>query len=142
MSWFQKSISIAPKSRGFHLVTSEFLAQVSEIGKYKVGLIHIMIQHTSASITINENADPDVRVDFESHFRHTVPDNASYYIHTYEGSDDMPAHLKSSLLGCEMTLPIADGCLRLGTWQGIYLCEHRISAGSRKLIVTLQGECY
>ncbi|KDE41436.1 hypothetical protein ADINL_0116 [Nitrincola lacisaponensis] len=105
-----------------------------------MGLLHLFIQHTSASLTINENADPDVRGDFERFFNHAVPENAPYYVHLDEGSDDMPAHLKSSLLGCSLTLPVSNGRLNLGTWQGIYLCEHRNHGGSRRLVLTLQGE--
>jgi secondary thiamine-phosphate synthase enzyme len=128
------------KRRGFHLVTHEIVAQVPEIQDYQVGLAHIFIQHTSASLSLNENADPTVRQDFESHFNVMVPENQPYYIHTYEGPDDMPAHIKAALLGSSVTIPIANGRLALGTWQGIYLCEHRDHARGRRLVVTLNGE--
>lgn len=140
MSWFQKTISIPAKSRGFHLVTGEIIQALPELKNFKVGVAHIFIRHTSASLTINENADPSVRTDFESHFNKMVPENAPYYIHTYEGPDDMPAHLKSSILGNSVSIPITNGQLNLGTWQGIYLCEHRDYGSSRKLTVTLNGE--
>ena len=128
------------RRRGFHLVTHEIVAQVPEIQDYQVGLAHIFIQHTSASLSLNENADPTVRQDFESHFNVMVPENQPYYIHTYEGPDDMPAHIKAALLGASVTIPIANGRLALGTWQGIYLCEHRDHARGRRLVVTLNGE--
>ena len=140
MSWFQKTITMQAKRRGFHLVTHEIAAQVPEIQDYQVGLAHIFIQHTSASLALNENADPTVRQDFESHFNVMVPENQPYYIHTYEGPDDMPAHIKAALLGSSVTIPISDGRLALGTWQGIYLCEHRDRARGRRLVVTLNGE--
>lgn len=138
--WIQKNIQLSPKRRGFHLVTDEICRQIPELSELSVGLAHLFIQHTSASLTVNENADPTVRQDFESFFNRAVPENEPYYRHTDEGSDDLPAHLKSSLLGCSLTLPIQQGRLALGTWQGIYLCEHRNHGGSRRLIVTLQGE--
>ena len=138
--WFQKAISLKPKPRGFHLVTAEILAQLPELKGYRVGLINIFIHHTSASITVNENADPSVRNDFESFFNDLVAENKPYFTHTYEGSDDMPAHLKASMLGFDITIPIKQGQLNLGTWQGIYLCEHRNQAGARSLLVTIQGE--
>ena len=140
MSWFQKTITMQARRRGFHLVTHEITAQVPEIQDYRVGLAHIFIQHTSASLALNENADPTVRQDFESHFNVMVPENQPYYIHTYEGPDDMPAHIKAALLGSSVTIPIANGRLALGTWQGIYLCEHRDHARGRRLVVTLNGE--
>lgn len=141
MAWFQQSIQLQPRRRGFHLITQEILPQFErELRTFNIGLAHFFLQHTSASLTINENADPDVRVDFESHFNRLAPENAPYFTHTLEGPDDMPAHLKSSLLGCSLTLPIQGGALALGTWQGIYLCEHRNQGGSRRLLVTLQGE--
>lgn len=140
MSWFQKTIAIPAKNRGFHLVTGEIIQALPELKNFKVGVAHIFIRHTSASLTINENADPSVRTDFESHFNKMVPENAPYYIHTYEGPDDMPAHLKSSILGNSISIPITNGQLNLGTWQGIYLCEHRDYGSSRKLTVTLNGE--
>lgn len=140
MSWIQKTISIASKSRGFHLVTSEIVKELPELKEFKVGVAHIFIRHTSASITINENADSSVRTDFESHFNKMIPENAPYYIHTYEGPDDMPAHLKSSILGSSVSIPVSNGQLNMGTWQGIYLCEHRDFASSRKLTITINGE--
>lgn len=140
MDWFQKEIRLPPKSRGFHLVTREIVEQVPEIGRFAVGLAHIFIQHTSASLAINENADPTVRGDMERHFNQLAPENAPYYVHTAEGPDDMPAHIKAVLLGSSVTIPITNGRLNLGTWQGIYLCEHRNRGGGRKLVVTLQGE--
>ena len=138
--WKQKEIRLKAKSRGFHLVTEEVLAQLPELKAFHVGLMNVLIKHTSASLTVNENADPSVRVDFESHFNRMVPEDAPHYTHIYEGRDDMPAHLKASLLGPSLTLPITNGRLNLGTWQGIYLCEHRDHGGNRSLVVTLQGE--
>lgn len=138
--WFQKEISLSPKSRGFHLVTREIVEQVSEIGELSVGIAHIFIQHSSASLALNENADPTVRQDMEAHFNEMVPENAPYYKHTSEGPDDMPAHIKAVLLGSSLSLPITNGQLNLGTWQGIYLCEHRNRARRRRLVVTLHGE--
>ncbi|MCF1456890.1 MAG: secondary thiamine-phosphate synthase enzyme YjbQ [Shewanella sp.] len=137
--WTQKEIRLKARKRGFHLITEEVLSQLPELAQYQVGLMNILIKHTSASLTINENADPSVRVDFESHFNRMVPANAPYYTHIYEGDDDMPAHLKASLLGPSLTLPITRGRLNLGTWQGIYLCEHRVHGGGRTLVITLQG---
>lgn len=138
--WFQKEIQLKPRPRGFHLVTDEILAQLPELRQIKVGLLHIFIQHTSASLTINENADPTVRMDFESFFNRAVPEDEPYYRHTLEGSDDLPAHLKASLLGASLSLPVTRGRLNLGTWQGVYLCEHRNHGGARRLVLTLQGE--
>ena len=138
--WIQKEILLSAKSRGFHLVTDEILENIPEIKTIKKGILHIFIKHTSASLTINENADPSVRRDFESHFNYLVPEKHPYYIHTMEGPDDMPAHLKSSILGSSVSMPITNEKLNLGTWQGIYLCEHRNGGGNRKLIVTVQGE--
>jgi secondary thiamine-phosphate synthase enzyme len=138
--WLQKSVKLQAKSRGFHLVSDEILEALPEISSINVGLLHLFLQHTSASLSINENADSSVRRDMESHFNQLAPEDAPYYEHAYEGSDDMPAHIKSVLLGCEMSLPIAQGRLQLGTWQGIYLGEHRNSANSRTLIATLTGE--
>lgn len=140
MSWIQKEITLSPKSRGFHLVTREILGQIPEIGDFRIGLAHIFIQHTSASLALNENADPTVRQDMESHFNRMVPENAPYFVHTYEGPDDMPAHIKSVLLGSSVTVPVRNGRFLLGTWQGIYLCEHRNRARGRRLIITVQGE--
>jgi secondary thiamine-phosphate synthase enzyme len=142
MYWFQTELTLRPKSRGFHLVTDEIVSQVAEIGRFRLGLAHIFIQHTSASLCLNENADPTVRGDMERHFNKMVPENAPYYVHTYEGPDDMPAHIKAALLDNSLTIPIHNGRLRLGTWQGIYLCEHRDHARSRHLVVTLNGEPY
>ena len=138
--WLQKSVKLQAKSRGFHLVSDEILEALPEISSINVGLLHLFLQHTSASLSINENADSSVRRDMESHFNQLAPEDAPYYEHTYEGSDDMPAHIKSALLGCEMSLPITQGRLQLGTWQGIYLGEHRNSANSRTFIATLAGE--
>ncbi len=140
MNWYQKEIALRPRPRGFHLVTQEIVGQVPEIGRYAIGLAHIFILHTSASLTLNENADPTVRQDMEAHFNQTVPENAPYYRHIYEGSDDMPAHIKAVLLGNNLMLPIQHGRFRLGTWQGIYLGEHRNRANGRRLIITLQGK--
>lgn len=138
--WLQKEIQLKPRQRGFHLVTQEVLAELPELREVSVGLLHVFIQHTSASLTINENADPTVRQDFESYFNRAVPEDQPYYRHNDEGSDDLPAHLKSSILGSSISLPIKNGRLNLGTWQGIYLCEHRNHGGSRRLVLTLQGE--
>ncbi|BBG29751.1 secondary thiamine-phosphate synthase enzyme YjbQ [Zymobacter palmae] len=139
--WLQKELRLSPFRRGFHLITDEIEHALSaELRQINVGLLHAFIKHTSASLTINENADPTVRVDFESFFNHAVPENEPYYRHTYEGSDDMPAHLKSSLLGPSVQIPVSAGRLNLGTWQGIYLCEHRNHGGRRTLVLTLQGE--
>ncbi len=137
--WIQKEFTLAARRRGFHLITRDVLDQLPEIDEIEVGLLHLFIQHTSASLTINENADPDVRGDLERHFNHTVPENAPYYEHTLEGPDDMPAHIKSTLLGNSLTIPIGQGLLRLGIWQGIYLCEHRNHGGSRRLVATISG---
>lgn len=126
--------------RGFHLITREILEAIPEIKKIRVGLLNILIKHTSASLTLNENADPDVRVDFESFFTRAVPESQAYYLHNDEGSDDLPAHLKSSILGASLNLPVTQGRLNLGTWQGIYLCEHRNHATGRSLVLTLQGD--
>ncbi|MBS4430526.1 YjbQ family protein [Pectobacterium punjabense] len=138
--WMQYEIRLKPKARGFHLVTDEILAQVVALRQINVGLMHVFIKHTSAALTMNENADPTVRQDFESFFNRLVPEDEPYYRHVYEGSDDMPAHLKGSLLGNSLTIPITNGRLNIGTWQGIYLCEHRNHGGSRSLVVTLNGE--
>ncbi|WP_076411291.1 secondary thiamine-phosphate synthase enzyme YjbQ [Shewanella sp. UCD-KL12] len=138
--WFQKEFNLQAKPRGFHLITDEIISLLPELNKLTMGLAHIHLQHTSAALTLNENADPSVRVDFERYFNRLAPENEHYYTHTYEGPDDMPAHIKSSLLGASLTLPITNGRLNLGTWQGIYLCEPRDSGGSRRVVVTLQGE--
>jgi secondary thiamine-phosphate synthase enzyme len=139
MIFFQKEIRLPAYKRGFHLITSIIQRELSELKQIQTGMLHIFIKHTSAGLTINENADPTVRADFESHFNHMVPENAPYFRHTLEGPDDMPAHLKSSLLGSSVTIPVTDGRMNLGTWQGIYLCEHRDEASSRKLVVTAYG---
>ncbi len=138
--WLQREIRLGARPRGFHLVTGEVAAALPELGGLRVGLLHLHILHTSASLTLNENASPDVRRDFASWFDRAVPERAPYWTHTLEGDDDMPAHVKSSLLGPSLTLPIADGRLALGTWQGIYLCEHRDHGGSRRLVATVWGE--
>jgi len=140
MNWYQKEISLHPRSRGFHLVSEEILSQFPELKKIKTGLMHILIKHTSASITLNENYDPDVRSDIEKYFNKTVKENEPWYDHNSEGPDDMPAHIKSTLIGNSLTIPIRDGRLNLGTWQGIYLCEHRNNGGSRKLAITIFGD--
>ncbi len=138
--WLQKEIHLQRRSRGFHLITDELLRELPELRNFKVGMMNIFLLHTSASLTLNENADPTVRQDFESWFNHTVREDEPYYIHQDEGPDDLPAHLKASLLGCSLNIPIANGRPRLGTWQGIYLCEHRNHGGSRRIVVTVQGE--
>ncbi len=138
--WFQQQITLSAKSRGFHIITDEILEKIPEIKQIGTGLAHIFIQHTSASLTINENADPSVRRDFASHFKRMVPEDTSMYEHTLEGPDDMTSHIKSSLLGSSISIPVTGGTLNLGTWQGVYLCEHRNRGGRRKLVVTLQGE--
>jgi secondary thiamine-phosphate synthase enzyme len=139
MDWFQKTIIISPQKRGFLLITDEIINQILEISEFKVGILHLFIKHTSASLTINENADPTVREDLETHFNHTVLENAPYYKHTMEGPDDMPAHIKFTLIGNNLTIPISEGLLNLGIWQGIYLCEHRNHPHSRKIIATING---
>lgn len=138
--WQQKQIQLKPRSRGFHLITSEVESSLPELSQINIGLLHLFIQHSSASLTINENADPTVRSDMEKHFNQFVPENAPYYQHTYEGSDDMPAHIKASTLGSSVSIPITNGQLNLGTWQGIYLGEHRDYGSSRILIATIQGK--
>ncbi len=140
MAYFQKEIRLPSFGRGFHLVTDIIEKELVEIGEINVGFVQVFIKHTSASLTLNENADPTVRTDFESHFNSSVPENAPYYRHTFEGSDDMPAHLKSSLLGSSVVVPITSGRLNLGTWQGIYLCEHRDRGGRRTVVITAFGE--
>jgi secondary thiamine-phosphate synthase enzyme len=140
MVWLQKEFTLKPRSRGFHLVTGEILSQVPELKNIKVGLAHIFIKHTSASLTINENADPDVREDMETHFNTIVPENASYYHHTIEGPDDMTSHIKSSMIGSGLVVPVTSGRLNLGTWQGIILCEHRNAPHRRSVVVTVMGE--
>jgi len=139
MKSFQKEIVLKPYSRGYHLITDQILDQLKELNEIQIGWMQVFIKHSSASLTINENADPSVSIDFESHMNKIVPENAPYYIHTYEGSDDMPAHIKSSLMGASVQIPITNGRLNLGTWQGIYLCEHRNYGGARKLVLTVLG---
>jgi secondary thiamine-phosphate synthase enzyme len=138
--WIQRELTLDARPRGFHLVTGEVERAVPELGEIAVGLVHVFIQHTSASLTLNENASPDVRRDFEAWSNEAVPESAAYWSHVLEGSDDMPAHIKASLYGPSLTIPIRDGALALGTWQGIYLCEHRDSGGPRRLLVTALGE--
>ena len=139
MIFEQKEIQVNPYPRGFHSITQTIVASCPEIRSVKKGFLTVFIKHTSASLTINEDADPSVKIDFESHFNNLVPENQPYYIHTYEGSDDMPAHLKASLLGSSIEIPITEGKLNLGTWQGIYLCEHRNNGGRRSLVLTIYG---
>jgi len=139
MIFHQKEIQLTPFKRGFHSITATLIREFPEIKTIEKGFLKVFIKHTSASLTINEDADPSVRVDFESHFNKIVPENAPYYIHTYEGSDDMPAHLKASLLGSSIEIPITNGKLNLGNWQGIYLCEHRNYGGARKLVLSAFG---
>ena len=140
MKFYQKEIQLKARRRGFHLVTEELLSSFPELSIIRTGMCQVFIKHTSASLTINENADPTVRTDFESHMNKMVPENAPYYIHTYEGPDDMPAHIKASLMGASVQIPITCGKLNLGIWQGIYLCEHRNHASGRNLVITAFGE--
>ena len=139
MKFYQKEIQISPKKRGFHLITNEIIAAISEMKGISIGQLNVFIKHTSASLTINENADASVRTDFESHFNKMVPENMPYYIHTYEGPDDMPAQIKASILGNSVQIPISNGKLNMGIWQGIYLCEHRDFGNARKLVLTAFG---
>ncbi|MDO8211841.1 secondary thiamine-phosphate synthase enzyme YjbQ [Conexibacter sp. CPCC 206217] len=138
--WIQRQLRLPPVPRGFHLITREVVGALPELRDLRVGLLHLHILHTSASLALNENADPSVRRDFEAWFDEAVPERARYWTHTAEGDDDMPAHIKASLLGPSLTLPIAGGSLALGTWQGIYLCEHRDHGGSRSLVATVNGD--
>jgi secondary thiamine-phosphate synthase enzyme len=138
--WLQRQLRLAARPRGFHLVTGEVLEALPELRAFEVGMLHLLIRHTSASLALQENADPDVRRDFETWFNQAVPERANYWTHTLEGPDDMPAHIKAALLGPSLTLPIADGRLALGTWQGVYLCEHRDHGGSRSLVATAWGQ--
>lgn len=140
MPWIQRIIRLKAKSRGFHVITSEVVQQLPELGKIEAGLLHLFIQHTSASLVINENVSPEVRRDLERHLRELVPDGPYHYDHTLEGADDMPAHIKSSLLGSGLMIPIGHGALLLGAWQGIYLGEHRDDGGSRTIVATISGE--
>lgn len=139
MCWFQYELRLTSQPRGFHLITPQILNAIPELKTIRIGLLHCFVQHTSASLTINENADPDVRVDFETAMNHAVPENLPY-VHTLEGPDDMPAHVKASMMGASVSIPVRNGRLHLGTWQGIYLCEHRDRATPRTLVLTLQGE--
>ncbi|NQZ32679.1 MAG: YjbQ family protein [Oceanospirillaceae bacterium] len=138
--WFQKELLLTARTRGFHLISDEIISQLPELQNVKIGMMNVLIKHTSASLTINENADPSVRHDFETVFNRLIPEDQSEYTHTFEGSDDLPAHIKSSLLGSSLNLPITNGALNLGLWQGIYLCEHRNHGGRRSLLVTINGE--
>ena len=138
--WVQREVVLRARPRGFHVVTDEIVSELPELASLRVGMAHVFIKHTSASLTLNENVSPDVRRDFAEWFDRAVPDGADYFAHTLEGPDDMPAHIKASLLGPSLTLPVSDGGLALGTWQGIYLCEHRDDGGVRSLLVTLFGE--
>jgi secondary thiamine-phosphate synthase enzyme len=138
--WIQKQINIQAKRRGFHLVTNEIIQNLPEIKRLDIGLLHLFIQHTSASIAINENADPDVRADMEAYFNQAIPENEPYFKQVLEGRDDMPAHIKSVVVGGELSIPISAGRLNMGIWQGIYLCEHRNHADNRTIIATLNGE--
>ena len=140
MGWIQKEITVSAKKRGFCLITNEILRQVPEIERYQAGLLHLFINHTSASLTINENADPTVQADLEEHFKRSVPDGAPYYLHTMEGDDDMSAHIKSTTIGSSLSIPIKNGRLELGTWQGIYICEHRKKPHSRRIFISINGE--
>ncbi|WP_372937834.1 secondary thiamine-phosphate synthase enzyme YjbQ [Seonamhaeicola sp.] len=139
MKFFQEQVKLKPYTRGFHLITDDILKAIPQISQINIGQLQVFIKHTSASLTINENADYTVRTDFESHFNKMVPENAPYYKHTYEGPDDMPAHIKASLLGASVQIPITNGKLNLGIWQGVYLCEHRDYGGSRNLVITAFG---
>lgn len=138
--WIQKEIILTSRIKGFYLITDEILSNIPEIHKIKIGLVNILLKHTSASLTLNENADPDVRSDLKNYFEKLVPDNLNYIRHTSEGIDDMPAHIKTSILGNSLTIPITSGKLNLGIWQGIYLCEHRNYGGNRKIVMTINGE--
>ncbi len=140
MTWTQREIRLKPYPRGFHLITDQVIEALPELLSVRVGLLQVFIKHTSASLTVNENADPTVRADFESHLNRLVPENAPYYRHTLEGPDDMPAHIKASLMGPSVILPVHSGRLNVGTWQGIYLCEHRNQAPGRRLVLTLFGQ--
>lgn len=138
--WLQRRLRLDPRARGFHLVTGAIVAELPELAELAAGILHLHLLHTSASLTLNENASPDVRRDFGSWFDAAVPEDAPYWTHTLEGADDMPAHIKASLLGCTLRLPVADGALALGSWQGIYLGEHRDNGGGRSLIATINGQ--
>lgn len=137
--WLQRDIVLSPRERGFHLVTGEVIEALPEVGELRAGLLHLFLRHTSASLALNENASPEVRRDFATWFDAAVPADASYWTHTLEGPDDMPAHVKAALLGASLSLPVRDGRLALGTWQGVYLCEHRDAGGARTVVATLTG---
>ena len=140
MIWVQRRITLAPRPRGFHLITRELIEALPELDGFEVGLLHLLIQHTSASLALNENASPDVRRDFETWFNQAVPERAPYWTHTLEGDEDMPAHVKAALPGPSLTLPVSRGRLALGTWQGVYLCEHRNRGGARQVVATAWGD--
>jgi secondary thiamine-phosphate synthase enzyme len=140
MDWLQREIILTPRPRGFHLITDELARALPELARFRVGVAHFFIQHTSASLCVNENADPTVRIDLEQSFNELAPEDAPYYRHTVEGPDDMPAHIKAALIGSSVSLPITNGRLNLGTWQGLYLCEHRDRAASRRVVATISGE--
>jgi secondary thiamine-phosphate synthase enzyme len=140
MSVIQKEILLRPKGRGFHIITDEILNQLPEINQIQKGILNLFLKHTSASLAINENASPNVRTDLETYFNKSIPENASYYTHNLEGSDDMPAHIKNVTIGTSLTIPVTDGKLNLGTWQGIYLCEHRNHHGGRTIVITVYGD--
>jgi secondary thiamine-phosphate synthase enzyme len=138
--WYQRRIQLRARSRGFHLITREVRSALPEVDDIAIGTVHLFMQHTSASLALNENASPDVLRDFERHFAASVPEDASYWEHTLEGPDDMPAHIKAAILGASLVIPVNDGDLALGTWQGIYLCEHRNRGGGRNIVATITGE--
>jgi secondary thiamine-phosphate synthase enzyme len=140
MIWAQREITLEPRRRGFHLITEEVVGELPDLGRLRLGLLHLLIQHTSASLTLGENASPAVRRDFETWANQAAPEDAPYWTHTLEGPDDMPAHIKAAMFGPSLTLPVSAGRLKLGTWQGIYLCEHRDRGGARSLVATLCGE--
>ncbi|MFK5947821.1 MAG: secondary thiamine-phosphate synthase enzyme YjbQ [Methylococcales bacterium] len=140
--WIQQEILLSARPRGFHLITHETMENLSQVTAIQAGILHLFIKHTSASLTINENADPSVRADLESHFNKFAPEGADYYLHTDEGDDDMPAHIKNCILGSSLTIPISNGSLNMGIWQGIYLCEHRNNATGRQLLATIHGHPY
>jgi secondary thiamine-phosphate synthase enzyme len=140
MKIIQKELSLKPRARGFHIITDEVLSAIPGLKEITSGLAHIFIKHTSASLSINENADPSVRTDMETHFNIMIPEDADHYKHTFEGPDDMTSHIKASILGSGITIPVTNGRFNLGTWQGIYLCEHRNRGGSRKIVITISGE--
>jgi len=139
-AWIRRELTLRPHNRGFHLITREVVGALPELRSFRVGVLHIFLMHTSAGLTLNENASPEVLLDLEDHFNEIVPENRPYLRHTIEGADDMPAHVKSSLLGASLSIPVGDGRLLLGTWQGIMLCEHRQHGGARRLVLTLHGE--